>query len=79
MKAAETWELTEKLEGANVVGSKRVFRAKKDAVEKIVRYKAGLVAQGFSQILGVDYFDMFALVSGSSTRIHPNCSHICSI
>ncbi len=63
MKAAGTWELTEKPEGANVVGSKWVFRAKKDATGKIVRYKARLVAQGFSQIPGVDYFDTFAPVA----------------
>jgi hypothetical protein len=63
LKAAGTWELVEKPEGANVVGSKWVFRAKKDAVGKIVRYKARLVAQGFSQIPGVDYFDTFAPVA----------------
>ena len=63
LKAAGTWELTEKLEGANVVGSKRVFRAKKDAVGKIVHYKARLVAQGFSQIPGVNYFNTFAPVT----------------
>ena len=63
LKAAGTWELTEKPEGVNVVGSKWVFRAKKDAAGKIVRYKARLVAQGFSQIPGVDYFDTFAPVA----------------
>ena len=63
LKAAGTWELVEKPEGANVVGSKWVFRAKKDAAGKIVRYKARLVAQGFSQIPGVDYFDTFAPVA----------------
>jgi len=63
LKAAGTWELVERPEGANVVGSKWVFRAKKDAAGKIVRYKARLVAQGFSQIPGVDYFDTFAPVA----------------
>ena len=63
LKAAGTWDLVEALEGVNVVGSKWVFRAKKDATGKIVCYKARLVVQGFSQIPGVDYFDMFALVA----------------
>jgi hypothetical protein len=63
LKAAGTWELVERPEGVNVVGSKWVFRAKKDAAGKIVRYKARLVAQGFSQIPGVDYFDTFAPVA----------------
>ena len=63
LKAAGTWDLVEKTEGVNVVGSKWVFRAKKDAAGKIVCYKARLVVQGFSQVPGVDYFDMFAPVA----------------
>jgi len=63
LKEAGTWELVDKPEGVNVVGSKWVFRAKKNAAGKIIRYKARLVAQGFSQIPGVDYFDTFALVA----------------
>jgi len=63
LKAAGTWELVERLEGVNVVGSKWVFRAKKDAARRIVRYKVRLVAQGFSQIPGVDYFNTFAPVA----------------
>jgi len=45
------------------VGPKWVFRAKKDTAGNVVRYKAQLVAQGFSQVPGVDYFDMFAPVA----------------
>jgi hypothetical protein len=63
LKAAGTWDLVEAPAGANIVGSKWVFRAKKDAVGKIIRYKARLVAQGFSQIPGVDYFDTFVPVA----------------
>ncbi len=63
LKVAGTWDLVEALARANVVGSKWVFRAKKDAAGKIVCYKARLVAQGFSQIPGVDYFDTFAPVA----------------
>ena len=63
LKEARTWELVDAPLGANIVGSKWVFRAKKDAAGKVVRYKARLVAQGFSQVPGVDYFDTFAPVA----------------
>jgi hypothetical protein len=63
LKEAGTWELTTPPENANIVGSKWVFRAKKDAAGNVVRYKARLIAQGFSQVPGVDYFDTFAPVA----------------
>jgi hypothetical protein len=63
LRDAGTWELTNAPDGANIVGSKWVFRAKKDAAGNVVRYKARLVAQGFSQVPGVDYFDTFAPVA----------------
>ena len=63
MKAAGTWELVDVPAGANIVGSKWVFCAKKDAAGNVVCYKARLVAQGFSKVPGVDYFDTFAPVA----------------
>ena len=60
---ARTWELAEAPVGSNIIGSKWVFRAKKDAACNVIHYKARLVAQGFSQVPGVNYFDMFALVA----------------
>ncbi|KIJ04913.1 hypothetical protein PAXINDRAFT_36124, partial [Paxillus involutus ATCC 200175] len=39
LQNAGTWELADLPEGANLVGSKWVFRAKKDAAGNIVRYK----------------------------------------
>ncbi len=63
LKTAGTWRLEEAPPGANVIGSKWVFKAKKDAVGNIARYKARLVAQGFSQIGGVDYDNTYAPVA----------------
>jgi hypothetical protein len=67
LKNAGTWEVVDAPDGINIVGSKWVFRVKKDAAGKIVRYKARLVAQGFSQVPGVDYFDTFAPVARLSS------------
>ena len=70
LKKAGTWRLEEAPPGANVIGSKWVFKAKKDAAGNIARYKARLVAQGFSQIGGVDYDDTYAPVAKlASSRV----------
>ena len=63
LKAVGTWEVVDAPVGVNVVVLKWVFRAKKDAAGNVVRYKARLVVQGFSQVPGVDYFDTFAPVA----------------
>ena len=63
LEEAGTWRLENPPADANIVGSKWVFRVKKDAAGRIVRHKARLVAQGFSQIEGVDYFDTYAPVA----------------
>ena len=47
---------------ANIVSSKWVFKIKKDSGKHIMQRKAKLVAQGFSQVPGIDYFDTFALI-----------------
>jgi hypothetical protein len=46
LEAAGTWVLEEPPPGANIISSKWVFKAKKDAVGIIARFKACLVAQG---------------------------------
>ena len=63
LEAAGTWVLEEPPPGVNIIGFKWVFKAKKDAMGIIARFKARLVAQGFSQIGGVDYDDMYAPVA----------------
>lgn len=63
----ETWELVELSEGRKAIGSKWTYKIKKDACGKIQRYKARLVAQGFSQKFGTDYDEVFAPVAKQTT------------
>src|SRR6266404_5693883 len=67
LKTTGTWHLEEAPAGANIIGSKWVFKAKKEATGNIARYKAHLVAQGFSQIGGIDYDDTFTPVAKLSS------------
>jgi hypothetical protein len=63
----KTWELIDLPHGRKAVGSKWVYKIKRDENGKIVRYKARLVAQGFSQKFGIDYDEVFAPVARSTT------------
>jgi hypothetical protein len=47
----------------NVIGTKWFFKNKQREVGEIVRNKARLVAQGFSQVEGLDFGETFAPVS----------------
>ena len=63
LKAAGTWILEEPPPGVNIIGSRWVFKAKKDAAEVVTRLKARLMAQGFSQIGEVDFDDTYTPVA----------------
>jgi len=62
-----TWELTELPPRKNVVSCKWVFKAKQDANGNVIRFKARLVARGFSQAYGIDYFETYAPVAKLTT------------
>jgi hypothetical protein len=55
-----TWELVKLPPGRKAIGSKWVFKVKRNANGSIKRYKACLVAQGFSQRPGIDFDKTFA-------------------
>ncbi|GKG00324.1 putative ribonuclease H-like domain-containing protein, partial [Tanacetum coccineum] len=62
-KLQEVWVLCVLPEGKRVIGTKWVFRNKRDERGTIIKNKARLVAQGYRQEEGVDYDEVFAPVA----------------
>ena len=58
-----TWDLVNMPENKNLIGCKWVYKVKRNAEGNVDRFKARLVAQGFSQEKGADYKDVFAPVA----------------
>jgi hypothetical protein len=58
-----TWSLEELPEGKHAIDSKWVYKIKYKPNGDIERYKARLLARGFTQVEGVDYHDTFAPVA----------------
>jgi transposase InsO family protein len=63
LEKAGTWTTVDRPQGKNVVGSKWVYRIKRKADGSVDKYKARLVARGFTQIFGVDYYNTFSPVA----------------
>ena len=59
----ETWKLMPCPSDVNVVSCKWVYSLKYNLDGPIARYKARLVARGFSQAYGLDYTETFSPVA----------------
>lgn len=57
------WDVVPKPEGANIIGTKWIFKKKTDEVGNIAKNKAKLVVQGYTHIEGIDYDEIMALVA----------------
>ncbi|GMP54042.1 hypothetical protein CsSME_00019320 [Camellia sinensis var. sinensis] len=59
----KVWTLVPRPRDMNVIGTKWIFKNKSDENGTVVRNKARLVAQGYTQVEGVDYDETFAPVA----------------
>jgi len=61
MKDMEVYTLVKEIpKGKNIISAKWVFSYKRNDVGIIIRFKARLVARGFTQIYGIDYIETFS-------------------
>lgn len=63
----KTWVLTELPAGRKPICLKWVYKIKKDTNGDMVKYKARLVARGYVQKKGIDYDEVFALLTRIET------------
>ena len=63
----DTWELVERPTKMKVIGTKWVWKAKYKADGSLEKLKAHLVAEGYSQIEGLDVQETFAQTAHMTT------------
>jgi hypothetical protein len=63
----QVWELVPRPSKYNVIGTRWVFRNKQDQDGIVVRNKARLVAQGYTQVEGLDFSETYAPVARLET------------
>ncbi|KAG7552201.1 GAG-pre-integrase domain [Arabidopsis thaliana x Arabidopsis arenosa] len=59
----QVWNLVPRPPKVNVIGTKWIFKNKSDEAGNITRNKARLVAQGYTQVEGLDFEETFAPVA----------------
>ena len=67
MEDLDVWEAVPRPADTNIVSCKWIYKIKHNAHGEISRYRARLVARGFTQIHGTDYLDTYAPVTRLET------------
>lgn len=67
LRKNHVWQLVDRPSGKNIVTNRWVLRIKRKPSGEIERYRARLVARGFTQRLGQDYSETYAPVVNTTT------------
>ncbi|RDY01885.1 hypothetical protein CR513_14732, partial [Mucuna pruriens] len=67
IKKNNTWKLVDLPGGEKAIQCKWIFKKKLNLDRSVDKYKARLIAKGFTQKLHIDYFDTFTLVARISS------------
>ena len=67
MKDNDVWDLVPLLESVKPIGCKWIFKTKRGSKGDVERYKAHLVAKGYTQKEGIDYKETFSPVSSKDS------------
>ena len=59
----DVWKLVLRPKGVNVIGTKWIFKNKSDEHGTVIRNKSRLVAQGYTQMEGIDFDETFAPIA----------------
>jgi hypothetical protein len=59
----EMWDFVKLPNGRNLVGSKWVFKKNMNIAIQVKKFKARLLAKGYSQVEGVDFDEIFSPVA----------------
>ena len=63
LKDNGTWTMVKWPAGANIISSNWVLHVKKNATSEVKKYRARLVAKGFTQIYSVDFYETYTPVA----------------
>ena len=63
MSENKVWTLVDLPDDQQAIKNKWIFKRKTDSDSSVTIYKARIVAKGFRQVQGVDYYESFSLVS----------------
>ena len=81
---AYTWKVISQPSHKNIIRSKWVFYIKQNADRSLEKYKAWLIARGFTLIYGVDYLDTYSPVAQfssiySASKNWSNVLYFCNV